>query len=214
MTARTAGACARVYDLSAYLDGELAAPEERAVEAHLARCRRCRTELEGLRRVVERVQSLQRATPPPALAETVARRVALETGRRGLLDRLEGALRRLPVEPATLLTFGVVVALAAIVSLFVAGLQESDRRPATRAEPGQDYSGLEVVTVVVEGRTFDRDGALWRQRGAGEPERRLEADSPEAESLFDSEPRLRRLLQGSEGIVLRGPDGTTLRIDP
>lgn len=214
MSARSASACARVYDLSAYLDGELAAPQQRSVEAHLARCRRCRTDLDRLRRVVERVQSLQRATPPPALAETVARQVALETGRRGLLERLEGALRRLPVEPATLLTFGVVVALAAILALFVAGLQESDRRPATRAEPGQDYSGLEVVTVLVEGRTFDRDGALWLQRGTGEPERRLEADSPEAEALFDSEPRLRRLLRGSEGLVLRAPDGATLRIDP
>ena len=214
MTTQSAGACARVYDRSAYLDGELAAPEARAVEAHLARCRRCRAELDGLRRVVERIQNLQRATPPPALGETVARQVALETGRRGLLERLEGALRRLPVEPATLLTFGVVVALAAIVSLFVAGLQESDRRPTTRAEPGQDYSGLEVVTVVVEGRTFDRDGALWRQRGIAEPDRRLDAGAPEARALFDSEPRLRRLLRGSEGIVLRAPDGASVRIDP
>lgn len=214
MSAQSASACARIYDLSAYLDGELAAPQQRSVEAHLARCPRCRTELDRLRRVVERVQSLQRATPPPALGETVARRVALETRRRGLLERLEGALRRLPVEPATLLTFGVVVALAAIVSLFIAGLQESDRRPATGAEPGQDYSGLEVVTVVVEGRTFDRDGALWRQRGAGEPGRTVDADSPEARALFQDEPRLRRLLQGSEGIVLRTPDGAALRIDP
>lgn len=220
MTARSAsagggqGACARVHRLSAYLDGELPRQEERAVEDHLADCPGCRAELDGLRAVVGRLQSLQRATPPPALEQAVTRRVALETGRRGLLERLERALRRLPVEPATLLTFGVVVALAAIVALFVAGLQESDRRPVTRAEPGQDYTGLEVVTVVVEGRTFDRDDALWRQRGTTGPERRLDAGSREAEALLQAEPRLHRLLQGSEGIVLRAPDGTAVRIDP
>jgi hypothetical protein len=119
-------------------------------------------------------------------------------------------MRRLPVEPATLLTFGVVVALAAILALFLAGVEES-ARPSGFAADGRE---LEVVSVIVGGRAFDRVGALWRERGTGEPDRTLAAASPEAEALLSEVPRLRRLLEGSEGIVLRAADGRTVLIEP
>jgi len=202
--------CAETDRLSAYLDGELAAAEERAVEKHLAACGGCRAELEGLRTVVERLHGLQRATPPPVLAEAVARRVAMEPRPRGLLARFEAAMRRLPVEPATLLTFGVVVALAAILALFLAGIEESGR-PAGFEE---DAAELEVVSVIVGGRAFDRDGALWRERGAGEPELTFDAGSPEARAILAETPRLRRLLASSEGIVLRAAGGRSVLIEP
>lgn len=202
--------CAETDLLSAYLDGELPAAEERAVEKHLAVCGGCRAELEGLRAVVERLHGLQRATPPPVLAEAVARRVAMEPRPRGLLGRVEAALRRLPIEPATLVTFGVVVALAAILALFLAGIEESER-PAGFDEEGV---ALEVRSVIVGGRHFDRDGALWRERGAGEPEATLPAGSPEARAILAEAPPLRRLLDSSEGLVLRAADGRTVRIEP
>lgn len=207
-------ACAPPELLSAYLDGELPAERERAVEEHLAGCSGCRAELDGLRSVVERLRRLDRAAPPPVLGRSVARRVALESRPRGLVDRLEGALARLPLDPATLVTFGVVVALAAILALFVAGLQESERRPVSEADPNSPVSDLEVVTVIVGERTFDRDGAVWRERGASPPEATLAADSPEAEAILAAEPRLRRLLPGADALVLRAPDGRTVRIEP
>jgi hypothetical protein len=209
---RAHAACAEHDLLSAYLDGELAAAQERAVEDHLAACPGCCTELDGLRTVVDRLQGLQRATPPAALGSAVARRVALETRPKGLLGRLEAALRRLVVDPGTLVSFGVVLALVAIAALFVSSLEESGRRPID-AGRGEDWSGVELVTVVVAGRTFDRDGALWRERGAGEAGATITAESPEAEAVFAGHPHLRRLLGGSEGIVL-ATDAGTVRIEP
>lgn len=209
-----AAACADPELLSAYLDGELPPARERQVEAHLADCPGCRAELDGLRSVVERLRHLERAAPPQVLGQAVARRVALEARPRGLVARLEAALRRLPLDPATLVTFGVVVALAAILAVFVVGLQESERRPVSAADPETGAAGLEVVTVVIGGRTLDRDGALWRERGAGPPEATLPAGSPEAEAILDSEPRLRRLLPGADALVLRAPDGRTVRLEP
>jgi len=211
---RGPAACADPELLSAYLDGELPPARERQVEAHLAACPGCRAELDGLRSVVERLRHLERAAPPQVLGQAVARRVALEARPRGLVARLEAALRNLPLDPATLVTFGVVVALAAILAVFVAGLQESERRPVSAADPETGAAGLEVVTVVIGGRTFDRDGALWRERGAGPAEATLPAASPEAEAILDAEPRLRRLLPGADALVLRAPDGRTVRIVP
>lgn len=199
--------------LSSYLDGELSGSARRAVEDHVAACPGCRAELERLRRVVARLRGLEREAPPPLLMERVSREVAVAGRSSGLTARVERALRRLPVESSTLVTFGVVIALTAITALFVAGLDESDRvrsRGAeTVAEGGED---LRVVSAVVGGRTFDRRGAVWRERGTGEPERTIDDGAPEARALFEAEPRLRDLLADSEGIVLRGPDGATLRI--
>lgn len=209
----TSAACAPPELLSAYLDGELPGARERELEEHLAACPGCRAELDGLAAVVERLRGLDRAAPPPVLGPAVARRVALEGRPRGLVARLEAALARLPVDPATLVTFGVVVALVAILALFLAGLEESNRRPVSEADPATAASGLEVVTVVVEGRTFDRDGAVWRERGAGPPEATLALGSPEARAILDAEPNLRRLLPGADALVLQAPDGRTVRLE-
>jgi len=209
---RAHAACADLDLLSAYLDGELPTAEERSIEEHLSVCSGCRAELDGLRAVVGRLQSLQRATPPAALGTAVARRVAIQTRPTGLVARLEAALRRLSVDPGTLVSFGVVLALVAIAALFVSSIEESGRRPI-HAGRGEDWSGVELVTVVVSGRTFDRDGGLWRERGAGEPVATLPADGPEAAAVFAEHPHLRRLLQGSEGIVLE-TDAGTVRIEP
>ena len=216
------------WDLfSAYVDGELAAEERRAVEDHLAACPGCRAELDGLRRVASRLRSLERSAPPPLLADRVARRVAVAARQPGLVVRIEDALRRLPVESATLMVFGVIVALTAITALFVAGVEEAehatqDRPPAAVAGAATSRAGaggdLRITTAVVHGRVFDRDGGLWRERhleaGAGETAPRFGADDPAVRELLASQPRLRDLLAGSDGIVLEDGTGSVIRIEP
>lgn len=204
-----AAVCADESLLSAYLDGELAGAEERVVEDHLATCPGCRADLEGLRSVVVRLRDLQRATPPAALGHAVARRVALEARPAGLFGRLETALRRWVVEPGTLVLFGTVVALAAIATVFAVSVEESNGRPVA-AERGADWSGVELVSVVVDGRQFERDGAVWRERGVGEAQRTVAAGSAEGEALLAELPRLRELLRSSEGIVLHADDGVVV----
>lgn len=207
-----AAVCADQSLLSAYLDGELAVAEERAVEDHLAACPGCRADLDVLRSVVARLHDLQRATPPAALGHAVARRVALEARPAGLFGRLEAALRRWVVEPGTLVLFGTVVALAAIATVFAVGVEESNGRPVA-AERGADWSGVELVSVVVGGRQFERDEPVWRERGVGEAVRRVAAGSPEGEEILAALPRLRELLRSSEGIVMRG-EGGAIRLEP
>lgn len=196
--------------LSAYLDGELTAEEARAVEEHVEVCPPCRAELDGLAGVVGTLRRLERQAPPPVLAGLVTRRVAVEDRPVGLVARLEAALERWNVDPGTVVTFGVVVALAAMLALLGSGLEESARR---RAASEAEWSGLHLVTAVIGDHRFDRDGSLWREVGAvGEPEARLAADSPEARAILDATPRLRDLLVHSEGVVMTDGEGRTVLI--
>jgi hypothetical protein len=61
--------------LSEYVDGELAAGEQTALEAHLATCADCRATLEELRGVVDRARSLTDRPPQADLWPGVARRI-------------------------------------------------------------------------------------------------------------------------------------------
>lgn len=198
--------------LSAYLDGELPAGERKALEAHVAICPGCRAELASLRTVIERLRRLERAAPPSVLAQQVARRVALETRQPGMVARLEAALAGLPLDSATLLNFGVVLALAAILGLFVLALESPGPPEAPAAADTADAAGAgyAVVGVVVGERTFDRDGSFWRERGAGDPVATWRAGDPAAVALLAGEPRLADLLGSADGIVLHHGDGTIL----
>ncbi len=195
--------------LSAYLDGELAAEEAREIEEHVAGCPGCRAELDGLAAVVGTLRRLEREAPPQVLAQRVTRRVAVEGRRADLIARIEAALQRWNVEPGTLVTFGVVIALAAMLALLGSSLEEAGRR---RGAMEREWSGLHLVTAVVGDHRFDRDGGLWREVGSGEPEVRLAADSPEARAILAATPRLGDLLAHSEGVVLVDADGRTVLI--
>jgi len=61
--------------LSEYVDGELAAGERSALEAHLATCGDCRATLGDLRRVVARAKSLEDRAPKADLWSGVAERI-------------------------------------------------------------------------------------------------------------------------------------------
>jgi putative zinc finger protein len=61
--------------LSEYVDGELAAAERTALEAHLATCADCRATLEDLRKVVVRARSIHDRAPKADLWPGVAKRI-------------------------------------------------------------------------------------------------------------------------------------------
>ena len=106
--------------LSSYLDGELSRGRRLRVERHLEECEDCRHRLEGMHRVVETLEGLGRISPTPCLEQQVLKSVATRAREVSLLDRLEGAAERLHIERWVWLpTFGVVIALASIVYLFV-----------------------------------------------------------------------------------------------
>ncbi|HEX2164319.1 MAG TPA: zf-HC2 domain-containing protein [Thermoanaerobaculia bacterium] len=194
--------------LSAYLDRELGARDHTEVEEHLARCPGCRADLDGLARAVGALARLERAAPPAALGELVARRVALDTGRRGWLDGLERRLSTLAPQPPVLVLFTVTVALAFIVYSFVHAMDRQGRgevsiRPAS-AEAARPL--LErVETRRVGGREVVlRDGA-WRELSTlGEaPARTVAAGTPEAAELLARHPWLAELAAEGRAVVLR-----------
>jgi hypothetical protein len=61
--------------LSEYIDGELESSERRALEAHLAGCEDCRTDLASLRAVVTRAEALTDTPPASNLWPDIASRI-------------------------------------------------------------------------------------------------------------------------------------------
>lgn len=114
--------------LSAYLDGELDALEIRRVEDHLALCVSCRDRYEGLRSIASALRGLDRVAPPSTLDFAVTRRIALDDGMPGLLERLENGLDRLPRLHSTILGhFAILVALASMILVFADGIDHNLR---------------------------------------------------------------------------------------
>jgi anti-sigma factor RsiW len=68
--------------LSAFLDGELAAEEERAVSAHLVACPKCSFDLEALRQARDLLRALPPVEPPPGFPESL---LVIVYRRRGVL---------------------------------------------------------------------------------------------------------------------------------
>lgn len=60
---------------SEYIDGELSAPEQRAVESHLSACAECRAELEAWRRAVRAVSELPKRPAPAGFGARVMKRL-------------------------------------------------------------------------------------------------------------------------------------------
>ena len=94
--------------LSEYLDGELAAPESEALEAHLAVCEHCRENLAGLTAVVERARSLPEREPAVDLWPGIAAGIG---GRRGASVR--------SIRPRTVRRFSFTMPQLAAAALFL-----------------------------------------------------------------------------------------------
>ncbi len=195
--------------LSAYLDGELPAGDGRRVEDHLALCPSCRAELASLHRVVDSLRRLERAAPPPALAQHVQRRIALAAPRAGALARFEDELARLRPLIAIFMPFALVVALAAILYFFASTLDRLENRgpaivvptrEAARAyrEPGTE----DLPRRDAGGRTFERTAGAWRQLDlppAGP--REVPPGTPEAAALLGAHPWLADLLAEGDAVT-------------
>jgi len=213
--------------LSAYLDGELREREARRVAEHVADCPSCRGDLDALGRVARALGRLERATPPPLLAELVERRVALEARRPGLIERLESQLRSGPAGSPLAVTFAIVLTLAVVVYLFHAAVAVVEQRQAPAVREGTTFevapteAARELIEAVgvhtVGGRDFRRAGTGWREVAAGDRPADAEwaADSPEGRALLAREPWLDELLaEGGPVTLLDGERVVEVRPAP
>jgi hypothetical protein len=125
--------------LSDYLDGELPADEQRAVEAHLRECASCTDVLNDLKRVVARAQAAGDAARPPqadlwaGIAERIdARLTPAPGGPAGPLDNITAFHHRASRRIAFTLP---QLAAAAIVVAAVSGGLVWQLRPALSGTP-------------------------------------------------------------------------------
>jgi anti-sigma factor RsiW len=144
--------------LNDYVDGLLEADAAAGVDAHLAACAACRTEVERLRGLLALARALPDRVEPPAdvWAGIAARTVGLGRARRDALRSL-----RLPLAAAA----AALVALGATATAFVltrAGPAAVGDGDITLADV-RDAAQTRAVVVAVEAeydRAFD---ALWAE---------------------------------------------------
>lgn len=111
--------------LSALIDGELSGEERSRVEAHLPACASCRSEVQALRFVKERLSRADRRAMPPELIADIERAVARPW-----------QLRWFPVlgRSTVLIPAGMVAAAGLIVGLWL-GLTNNDPDQFVPLEP-------------------------------------------------------------------------------
>jgi hypothetical protein len=122
-------------ELSALLDGELAAARRVEVEAHVAGCADCRERLTGLRQVVAGVTALPQLPPPPQFVAEMRRKIRGEA-RQSWFDTLfRPVWWKVPLEAVAL------VAMLGTVLVLVNMPRHRKTETATlayRAEQAQD----------------------------------------------------------------------------
>lgn len=197
--------------LSAYLDRELPAREAARVEEHLAACPGCRARLGGLARVVDALARLERAAPPPALAQHVERRVALEVDRRGLLADVERRLATFAPQSPLLVGFTLTIALAVILYLFTVWAA-TPRRSDVSLRPAPAEAARPLLDRVegrrLGGRELVRRGDEWREVSAlgAVPDRAVEIGGEGAAELLARHPWLEELSAEGATVVFRDGD--------
>lgn len=146
--------------LSLYLDEQVDVEKALQIEGHLDECRECRQRLEGLRRVVGGLRSLEPAPPPRGLGLELQRQLARATPPFADRDSMGSRSPRWVLQPAVLGSLGVVLALVVIMLLFLQALQG----------PGPDVDGaipetsgevIEKAIVIVGERRFRRAPTGW-----------------------------------------------------
>ena len=143
--------------LSEYLDGELSADEQRALESHLRSCAPCAAVLNDLKRVVARAQAAGAAARPPQadLWAGIAERIdASRTWNAGAapLDNVAAFRGRAPRRIAFTLP---QLAAAAIVVAAVSGGLTWQLRPGLSGAP--------------KGAPYDRTASVAAPESAGPP---------------------------------------------
>ena len=117
--------------LTAYLHGELSPTERIALEAHLASCASCNSQLHSLRRAHEILSQVAQSTAPHSLWEKIQRDLPAETAHGG-----RPARRRAP--------WLAVAALAAAAALTLWLLPRGD---GSRVELARYFSRLEAAAA-------------------------------------------------------------------
>lgn len=115
--------------LSAYVDNELTLPERRRLEAHLAVCAACRSELEAIQRTDRMIRSWAATREPvPVITE---RRVLASTEKKTALSSILALSR---VMPAAL---GSSIAALLVLASVNAGLVAPQAAPRTNSGPSR-----------------------------------------------------------------------------
>jgi len=130
--------------LSDYVDGELAAGEQSALEAHLTTCAACRATLEDLGRVVVRAKSLEGRPPKADLWSGIHAR--LTPGRRPGVSP-DATARRFPWR----VSFNVPQLIAASIALVL-------------LSGGGVWLALQPGDQVRDGRPIPMTSAVWTGR--------------------------------------------------
>jgi putative zinc finger protein len=157
--------------LSAYLDGEVALVEARAIESHLATCDACRGRLRGLRGVVHQLSALERPAPPPWLMAQVRREV-LYAPKESVWMRLSRAFLQLPLAPvASALSVALSGSFVLLLFSFIGGGPGSQALSNLATYPGPVEAAVQPdpdfviieTTSEVAGRKFVRqeDDGVW-----------------------------------------------------
>lgn len=124
---RSAQGHASSTELQEHLDGRLAARSAARLEEHLAGCARCRSEMDGLHRVVRELDALPTVAPSPDFGEAVMAAVRVQLMTEMVMaptSRWERALRwlrsRVPSSgPGWAAVLGVGTAPAVVLALVV-----------------------------------------------------------------------------------------------
>jgi hypothetical protein len=196
--------------LSAYLDQEISRVEARALEAHLESCPACRGRLSDLHGVVSSLGRLERAAPPPWLAQQV--RHAVATPPPGPWRRFVQPFLRVPLRSPIGSTFSMAVALLLIVLLpELSNRAERRGLPGLMAYPGpvaDPYPDPPILTtIVVANRTFmlRENEDVWVELGLPrlEAEGRATPSSPRGKALLARYSDLETLLADGSRVVMR-----------
>ena len=194
--------------LSAYLDREVSLREARILEAHLETCLPCRRRLDELQRTVGRLTRIERAAPPPWLAQRVRR--ALDAPPPTLFERFVKPMlqvaRRSPIGS----TLSMAVALGLIVLVASAGQQANPRAfvnftnfPGPVDDPNWHIT---PTTIEVADREFVlRDDDVWVEKGLFvlQPESSITVSSPEGRALLARYRDLGYLLADGSRVMMR-----------
>jgi len=151
--------------LSEYLDGELDPPDRAALEEHLRGCAGCRADLESLRAVVARAQSLADRAPEADLWPGVEGRIAGGTVLRPAFTRRRFAFtapQLIAASLALMIASGGMVWLArlggsrtdfpAVIGAGGAGAGASSRRPVNFGDAAFDEAVADLEQTLEAGR--------------------------------------------------------------
>jgi hypothetical protein len=115
--------------LSAFMDGDLAGAEARAVAVHLDACPECREVENDLRRLSDVLGDLPRLDPPPSLASGVRVRIEVESRGPGLALLFRPSWRARPLMLPSL------IPAALVLMTVLAGALALDRGPGLPTNP-------------------------------------------------------------------------------